>query len=109
MSTACGRPQGGGGPDHVDSCGQGVWGQKRDFCGRHKWMAPNPLGSGGQVYWLAACARQITLSVVGYLQGLMRVAVPPANLLHPGGVLGGEWLLSYKSWYSSIRALMRSR
>ena len=29
--------KGGGGPAHVDACGQG--GQKRDFCGRHKWMA----------------------------------------------------------------------
>src|SRR6218665_2536213 len=33
MSTVCGRPQGGGGPTHVDACGQR--GQKR-----HKWMAP---------------------------------------------------------------------
>ena len=41
MSTVCGRPQGGGGPAHVDACGQGEGGQKRDFfCGRHKWMAP---------------------------------------------------------------------
>jgi len=23
MSTVCGRPQGGGGPAHVDACGQG--------------------------------------------------------------------------------------
>ena len=30
-----------GGPAHVDACGQGEGGQKRDFCGRHKWMAPN--------------------------------------------------------------------
>src|SRR6218665_1148298 len=42
----------------------------------------NPLGSGSQAYLLAACTRQVT--VVGYLQGLMRVTVPPANLLHPG-------------------------
>jgi len=40
MSTACGRPQGGGGPVHVDACGQGGGGQKPDFCGRRKWMAP---------------------------------------------------------------------
>src|SRR6218665_3604427 len=31
MSTVCGRPQGGGGPAHVDACGQGEGGQKRDF------------------------------------------------------------------------------
>jgi len=30
MSTACGRPQGGGGPAHVDACRQGR-GQKPDF------------------------------------------------------------------------------
>jgi len=32
MSPACGRPQGGGGPAHVDACGQGEGGQKPDFC-----------------------------------------------------------------------------
>jgi len=33
MSTVCGRPQGGreGGPAHVDACGQGGEGQKRDY------------------------------------------------------------------------------
>ena len=31
MSTACGRPHGGGGPAHVDACGQGGGGQKREF------------------------------------------------------------------------------
>src|SRR6218665_3157138 len=31
MSTVCGRPQGGGGPAHVDACGQGEGCQKRDF------------------------------------------------------------------------------
>ena len=31
MSTMCGRPQGGGGPAHVDACGQGEGGQKRGF------------------------------------------------------------------------------
>src|SRR6218665_3922378 len=41
MSTVCGRPQGGGGPAHVDACGQGGGGSKTlFFCGRHKWMAP---------------------------------------------------------------------
>src|SRR6218665_1119669 len=43
MSTACGRPQGGGGPAHVDACGRmwtEGWGQNLIFCGRHKWMAP---------------------------------------------------------------------
>src|SRR6218665_20051 len=29
-----------GGLAHVDACGQGEGGQKRDFCGHHKWMAP---------------------------------------------------------------------
>src|SRR6218665_2606902 len=44
MSTACGRPQGGGGPAHVDACGQRRDGHKPDsFCGRHKWMAPYTL------------------------------------------------------------------
>ena len=42
----------------------------------------NPLGSGGQAYWLAACTRQVTSA--SYLQGLMSMAVPPTNLLHPG-------------------------
>ena len=41
MSTACGRSQGGGGPAHVDACGQREGGHKPDsFCERHKWMAP---------------------------------------------------------------------
>jgi len=31
MSTPCGRPQGGGGPTHVDACGKGEGGQKPDF------------------------------------------------------------------------------
>jgi len=33
MSIACGRPQGGGGPAHVDACGQrgGGGGQKAVF------------------------------------------------------------------------------
>jgi len=31
MSTACGRPQGGGGRAHVDACGQEEGGQKPDF------------------------------------------------------------------------------
>src|SRR6218665_3759419 len=31
MSTVCGRPQGWGGPAHVDACGQGGGGSKRDF------------------------------------------------------------------------------
>ena len=32
MSTVCGRTQGGGGgPAHVDACGQGGGGSKRDF------------------------------------------------------------------------------
>jgi len=43
MSPACGRPQGGGGPAHVDACGQGEGGQTLIFCGRHKWMTPYPL------------------------------------------------------------------
>jgi len=29
MSTACGRPQGGGDPAHVDACEQGVGGGKK--------------------------------------------------------------------------------
>jgi len=38
MSTACGRPQGGRGPAHVDrGGGSKTW----SFCGRHKWMAPS--------------------------------------------------------------------
>jgi len=42
MSTACGRPQGGGGPAHVDICGHGEGGVKNlIFCGCHKWMANN--------------------------------------------------------------------
>jgi len=41
MSTVCGRPQGGGFLAHVDACRQQGWGgQKPDFFGRHKWMAP---------------------------------------------------------------------
>jgi len=39
MSTACGRLQGGGGPAHVNACGQGREVENRIFCGRHKWMA----------------------------------------------------------------------
>ena len=41
MSTACGRPQGGGGdPAHVGLCGQRGGGSKTwFFCGHHKWMA----------------------------------------------------------------------
>src|SRR6218665_1794405 len=31
MSTACGRPQGGGGPAHVDACGQGEGVSKTRF------------------------------------------------------------------------------
>ena len=31
MLTACGRPQGGGGPAHVDACGQGEGVNWRDF------------------------------------------------------------------------------
>src|SRR6218665_1981818 len=34
------------GPAHVDACGQGRGGQKRDFCRRHKWMAPNIIFFG---------------------------------------------------------------
>ena len=42
MSTACGRPQGGGGQAHVDACGQRE--KKPDFfLERHKWMAPYTL------------------------------------------------------------------
>ena len=43
MSTACGRPQGGGGPAHVDACGQWGGGQKPGFLGRDKWMAPKVM------------------------------------------------------------------
>ena len=39
LSTACGRPQRGGGPAHVDRGREGV--ENRIFCGRRKWMAPN--------------------------------------------------------------------
>jgi len=31
--------KGGGGPAHVDACGQGE-SKTGFFCGRHKWMAP---------------------------------------------------------------------
>src|SRR6218665_3524678 len=31
----------GGGPGHVDACGQGEGVKNVIFCGRHKWMAPN--------------------------------------------------------------------
>src|SRR6218665_767506 len=42
------------------------------------------MGSGARLigWWLVYSPSH--LSVVGYLQGLMRVAVPPTNLLHPG-------------------------
>jgi len=36
MSTVCGRPQGG----HWTHVDRGEGGQKREFYGRHKWMAP---------------------------------------------------------------------
>jgi len=35
MCISCGRPQGGGGPAHVD---RGI--KNLIFCGCHKWMAP---------------------------------------------------------------------
>src|SRR6218665_2610882 len=40
MSTACGRPQGGGGSGSCGRMWTGEGGQKSDFCGRHKWTAP---------------------------------------------------------------------
>jgi len=43
MSTACGRPQGGGGLAHVDACGQGRGGGGKNpifFVVHQKWMAP---------------------------------------------------------------------
>jgi len=42
MSTACGRPQGGGGGS--GPCGrmwtEGSGSKTRFFCGRHQWMTP---------------------------------------------------------------------
>jgi len=44
----------------------------------------NPLGSGGQAYWVGGLYSPSHLSVVGYMQGFIRVVVPPTILLHPG-------------------------
>ena len=53
------------------------------------YHSPNPLprwptGQWGPGLLVAGLCSPSHLSVVGHLQGLMRVAVPTANLLHPG-------------------------
>src|SRR6218665_574732 len=86
MSTVCGRPQGGGGSAHVDACGQG--GQKRDFCGRHKWMAPKgeytPASLAAfDITTLSSSALPVTFSLK-FSDCSITVVVPPLwNKLPP--------------------------
>src|SRR6218665_107869 len=62
--------KGEGGPAHVDACGQGEGGQNPDFCGRHKWIAPNSLlpsacGPGTMCLLSASFLRHFSLAVAG--------------------------------------------
>ena len=52
MSTTCVRPQGEGGPAHVDACGQGRGGQKPDFFVDVINGWPPMLFDGLHVAWL---------------------------------------------------------